>query len=189
MRKPCMAKPRLLPDVMHANSGWTAACCRAPSISRPCPRCGSISPAVSLSYWDRPRWRMRLPRPINCCKPAPSRSPPSGRPGACVAKPHAARHSDTFFRRNYMQQNGWCALRASGRSIFPRGCNGHIDIEENNMRSQPLSRILVVEDNVDSNEMLCELLRSLNHAADGVTSGEQALNLLKQRDFDIVIAD
>jgi CheY-like chemotaxis protein len=88
-----------------------------------------------------------------------------------------------------MQQNGWCALRASGRSIFPRGCYGHIDIEENNMRSQPLSRILVVEDNVDSNEMLCELLRSLNHAADGVTSGEQALSLLKQRDFDIVIAD
>jgi CheY-like chemotaxis protein len=37
--------------------------------------------------------------------------------------------------------------------------------------------------------MLCELLRSLNHAADGVTSAEQALNLLKQRDFDIVIAD
>ncbi|RXZ38544.1 response regulator [Oxalobacteraceae bacterium CAVE-383] len=55
--------------------------------------------------------------------------------------------------------------------------------------SPPLSRILVVEDNVDSNEMLCELLRTLDHAADGVTSAEDALGLLKQREFDILITD
>jgi CheY-like chemotaxis protein len=54
---------------------------------------------------------------------------------------------------------------------------------------QPLSRILVVEDNLDSNEMLCELLRTLDHAADGVTSAEDALRLLQQRDFDILITD
>jgi CheY-like chemotaxis protein len=57
------------------------------------------------------------------------------------------------------------------------------------MSAQPLSRILVVEDNIDSNEMLCELLRTLDHAADGVTSAEDALSLLTQRDFDILITD
>ena len=54
---------------------------------------------------------------------------------------------------------------------------------------QPKSRILVVEDNVDSNEMLCELLRTLDHAADGVTSAEDALDMLKRQDFDILITD
>lgn len=68
--------------------------------------------------------------------------------------------------------------------------NGHIEVNKgSDMSAQLLSRILVVEDNVDSNEMLCELLRSLDHAADGVTSAEDALNLLNQRDFDIVITD
>ena len=57
------------------------------------------------------------------------------------------------------------------------------------MSAQPLSRILVVEDNIDSNEMLCELLRTLDHAADGVTSAEDALSLVSQQDFDIVITD
>jgi CheY-like chemotaxis protein len=64
-----------------------------------------------------------------------------------------------------------------------------IEITESNMSAQPLSRILVVEDNVDSNDMLCELLRSLDHAADGVTSAEEALGLLLQREFDIIITD
>lgn len=54
---------------------------------------------------------------------------------------------------------------------------------------RPLSRILVVEDNLDSNEMLCELLRTLDHAADGVTSAEDALRLLQHQDFDILITD
>lgn len=65
----------------------------------------------------------------------------------------------------------------------------HIGRKESNMSAEPLSRILVVEDNIDSNEMLCELLRTLDHAADGVTSAEDALNLLQQRDFDILITD
>jgi CheY-like chemotaxis protein len=55
--------------------------------------------------------------------------------------------------------------------------------------SDPLSHILVVEDNLDSNEMLCELLRTLGHAADGVTSAEDALALLAQKEFDILITD
>jgi CheY-like chemotaxis protein len=54
---------------------------------------------------------------------------------------------------------------------------------------QPKSRILVVEDNVDSNDMLCELLRTLDHAADGVTSAEDALQLAARQDFDILITD
>lgn len=71
-----------------------------------------------------------------------------------------------------------------GRSEF-----GYRVQESHMSASPPLSRILVVEDNVDSNEMLCELLRTLDHAADGVTSAEDALGLLKQREFDILITD
>jgi CheY-like chemotaxis protein len=71
----------------------------------------------------------------------------------------------------------------AGRSEFRQS-----DLESN-MSAEPLSRILVVEDNLDSNEMLCELLRTLDHAADGVTSAEDALRLLQQRDFDILITD
>jgi CheY-like chemotaxis protein len=66
--------------------------------------------------------------------------------------------------------------------------NGLLERKESDM-SAPLSRILVVEDNIDSNEMLCELLRTLDHAAEGVTSAEDALRLLSQRDFDILITD
>jgi signal transduction histidine kinase/DNA-binding response OmpR family regulator len=53
---------------------------------------------------------------------------------------------------------------------------------------QPLS-ILVVEDNQDARTMLAELLLILGHSVEGVGSAEQALELLAEKRFDILLTD
>jgi PAS domain S-box-containing protein len=50
-------------------------------------------------------------------------------------------------------------------------------------------RVLVVEDNEDAKEMLCELLRLLGHDAQGVSSAESALDLMHGNVFDILLTD
>jgi PAS domain S-box-containing protein len=50
-------------------------------------------------------------------------------------------------------------------------------------------RILVVEDNPDSLEMLCELLDMLGHLARGTSSAEGALGLLHGEVFDVLLTD
>ncbi|CAH0233868.1 Blue-light-activated protein [Massilia sp. Bi118] len=52
----------------------------------------------------------------------------------------------------------------------------------------PLS-ILVVEDNQDARSMLSELLLILGHGVEGVGSAEQALELLAQKEFDVLLTD
>ncbi|WP_240475782.1 response regulator [Herbaspirillum rhizosphaerae] len=49
--------------------------------------------------------------------------------------------------------------------------------------------ILVVEDNLDSQQLVCELLAALGHFAEGVGSGEQALVALEQQSFDVLFTD
>lgn len=101
-----------------------------------------------------------------------------------LSKPY---HQEDLARKiRHMLQN-----RAQ-RALDRHQCRSHRhnDMNQTNTVSEPtIARILVVEDNLDSNEMLCELLRSLDHAADGVTTAEDALALLEERDFDIVITD
>jgi PAS domain S-box-containing protein len=50
-------------------------------------------------------------------------------------------------------------------------------------------RILVVEDNPDSLQMVCELVGMLGHTVCGVSNGEAALELLMQQEFDILFTD
>jgi CheY-like chemotaxis protein len=50
-------------------------------------------------------------------------------------------------------------------------------------------RILVVEDNLDSQYLVCEMLRAIGHEVDGVAHGEDALGLLAQRRYDILFSD
>ncbi|WP_019143158.1 hybrid sensor histidine kinase/response regulator [Noviherbaspirillum massiliense] len=50
-------------------------------------------------------------------------------------------------------------------------------------------RILVVEDNPDSQHMLCELLGVLGHSARGVSSAESALDALRSEAFDVLLTD
>ena len=49
--------------------------------------------------------------------------------------------------------------------------------------------ILVVEDNLDSQQLVCELLGALGHRAEGVGSGEHALVALERNSFDVLFTD
>lgn len=61
---------------------------------------------------------------------------------------------------------------------------------ERGCASQAASRrILVVEDNLDSQTMTCELLQLIGHMARGVTTAEEALKLLTAEHFDILLTD
>lgn len=50
-------------------------------------------------------------------------------------------------------------------------------------------RILAVEDNDDSLEMLCQLLVALGHVARGEANADDALNVLAQEHFDVLLTD
>jgi len=50
-------------------------------------------------------------------------------------------------------------------------------------------KILVVEDNLDSQLMVCELVGMLGHTVSGVSDGEAAWELLNEQDFDILFTD
>jgi PAS domain S-box-containing protein len=50
-------------------------------------------------------------------------------------------------------------------------------------------RLLVVEDNIDSQQLVCELLETLGHAARGVTTGEEAQKALEEQSFDVLFTD
>ncbi|MFZ6875986.1 response regulator [Undibacterium sp. Di27W] len=49
--------------------------------------------------------------------------------------------------------------------------------------------ILVVEDNQDLLEMLCEMLDLIGHHPTPAGTGEKALELLQQRRFDVLLTD
>ncbi|TWI62189.1 PAS domain S-box-containing protein [Pseudoduganella lurida] len=50
-------------------------------------------------------------------------------------------------------------------------------------------RVLVVEDNQDSLQMVCELVGMLGHTVSGVGDGEAAWELLQSQDFDVLFTD
>ena len=56
-------------------------------------------------------------------------------------------------------------------------------------RATDARRILVVEDNADAREMLCELLGMLGHSAQGAPSAEAALQAMDGLDFDVLLTD
>ncbi|GGB85584.1 hybrid sensor histidine kinase/response regulator [Pseudoduganella buxea] len=50
-------------------------------------------------------------------------------------------------------------------------------------------RVLVVEDNLDSQQMVCELVGMLGHTVSGVSDGEAAWELMQTQEFDILFTD
>jgi len=75
--------------------------------------------------------------------------------------------------------------------INPTSENGHETspgIEHGNQADAGL-HILVVEDNQDLLEMLCEMLDLIGHRPIPATSGESALELLQQNRFDVLLTD
>lgn len=52
-----------------------------------------------------------------------------------------------------------------------------------------LLRMLVVEDNLDAQYLVCEMLRAFGHEVDAVASGEAALERLRQGDIEVLFSD
>lgn len=50
-------------------------------------------------------------------------------------------------------------------------------------------RVLVVEDNLDSQYLVCEMLKAFGHEADGVGHGEGALEMLAGTSYDVLFSD
>lgn len=50
-------------------------------------------------------------------------------------------------------------------------------------------RVLVVEDNLDSQYLVCEMLRAFGHEPDGAGHGEAALDLLAANRYDVLFSD
>ncbi|MFC0254055.1 response regulator [Massilia consociata] len=50
-------------------------------------------------------------------------------------------------------------------------------------------RILVVEDNIDSQYLVCEMLKAFGHEADGVAHPNDALDLLGRQRYDVLFSD
>ena len=72
---------------------------------------------------------------------------------------------------------GTPGLDLTGHALAPQG-------------DMPTSmKILVVEDNLDSQLMVCELVGMLGHTVSGVSDGEAAWKLLNEQDFDILFTD
>jgi PAS domain S-box-containing protein len=93
--------------------------------------------------------------------------------------------------------------RMQARQFLPSAANGHRSAAMNgaplNLTGDALAtsgtdattslRILVVEDNLDSQQMVCELVGMLGHTVHGVSDGESAWELLAQQEFDILFTD
>lgn len=50
-------------------------------------------------------------------------------------------------------------------------------------------RILVVEDNQDAQYLVCEMLRAFGHEVSAAANGEAALELLAEREYDVLFSD
>ncbi|MES2319172.1 MAG: response regulator [Pseudomonadota bacterium] len=50
-------------------------------------------------------------------------------------------------------------------------------------------RVLVVEDNLDSQYLVCEMLKAFGHEADGIGYAEGALDMLKAASYDVLFSD
>lgn len=67
---------------------------------------------------------------------------------------------------------------------------GNCAIAESAHAAQPAGlRILVVEDNLDSQYLVCEMLKAFGHDAEGVGDGEAALASLSAFNYDVLFSD
>ena len=67
---------------------------------------------------------------------------------------------------------------------------GDCSMHEAEAASTPGSlRILVVEDNLDSQYLVCEMLKAFGHHADGVGDGEAALGMIGAATYDVLFTD
>ena len=83
--------------------------------------------------------------------------------------------------------NGSTAASVLGSGTPGLDLTGHALVPQGDMPTS--MKILVVEDNLDSQLMVCELVGMLGHTVSGVSDGEAAWELLNEQDFDILFTD
>lgn len=75
--------------------------------------------------------------------------------------------------------------------VNPFPASGHSIASTNDPVAQGVTglRILVVEDNQDLLEMICEMLVMIGHIPTSAASGEMALELLRNQRFQVLLTD
>jgi PAS domain S-box-containing protein len=58
-----------------------------------------------------------------------------------------------------------------------------------NKSSFPLGRVLIIDDESDLVSVLCEILTNMGYVTIGFVSGKEALNTIKEDNFDIILTD
>ena len=91
------------------------------------------------------------------------------------------------FERSGAPVSGGLMASALGAGTPGLDLTGHAPEPQGDMPTS--MKILVVEDNLDSQLMVCELVGMLGHTVSGVSDGESAWQLLSEQDFDILFTD
>ena len=91
------------------------------------------------------------------------------------------------FERSGAPVSGGLMAGALGAGTPGLDLTGHAPEPQGDMPTS--MKILVVEDNLDSQLMVCELVGMLGHTVSGVSDGESAWQLLSEQDFDILFTD
>ena len=91
------------------------------------------------------------------------------------------------FERSGAPVSGGLMSSALGAGTPGLDLTGHAPEPQGDMPTS--MKILVVEDNLDSQLMVCELVGMLGHTVSGVSDGESAWQLLSEQDFDILFTD
>ncbi|MBG7617944.1 PAS domain S-box protein [Herbaspirillum sp. AP02] len=97
-------------------------------------------------------------------------------------------HADAVEQPLPQEAYGTAGGFAAGGSV---GVAGSVASQGASEPAQAVSglRLLVVEDNIDSQQLVCELLETLGHQARGVASGEEAQQALEEQPFDVLFTD
>lgn len=79
----------------------------------------------------------------------------------------------------------------SNRQQVVASANAIVTLSDGNTVSPKSTRlrILVVEDNIDSQQMACEILAILGHKSQGVATAQEAIKLLANDRFDVLFTD
>ncbi len=101
-----------------------------------------------------------------------------------LSKPY--RREDLARKLRHVLNNRRHQLQARERQHVPQ--HNLLEPQPQHPRHASL-RVLVVEDNEDSLQMVCELVGMLGHTVSGVPDGEQAWQLTHSQEFDVLFTD
>lgn len=103
----------------------------------------------------------------------------------------------TIVWNTIQEHNGWLELKDNKPGamfeIYLPGTRDEITSSLNSAQTSSLrgegEKILLIDDEASQNELMAKLLANLGYSAQSVTSGEAALDFLKEKDVDLVLID